>query len=206
MKVSEIFDERPKRWGLRGCPYFWDYLKDLADGAGIVSPNDLETWIKKEYFSLSGEEMTADSVVFIEQFAHGGMSSGHISGEWWLEEAIPLLKSRLQNRAAAVPAISFRRRSVCMGDDVNAGEYTINMPEDATLGALMRTVLRGGCGNTWPIPYTGANSYWIIKSNIGNLAEIYTDSAGEWHIKYFERGETTPLKGLGIEWVFGDRN
>ena len=73
-------------------------------------------------------------------------------------------------------------------------------------GALMRTVLRGGYGNTWPIPYTGADSYWIIKSNIGNLAEIYTDSTGEWHTEYFERGETTPLKGLGIEWVFGDRS
>ena len=31
----------------------------------------------------------------IEQFAHGGMSSGGVDNLWWIEEGIPLLKSRL---------------------------------------------------------------------------------------------------------------
>lgn len=31
----------------------------------------------------------------IEQFAHGGMSSGGVDNEWWVNEGIPLLKSRL---------------------------------------------------------------------------------------------------------------
>lgn len=31
----------------------------------------------------------------IEQFAHGGMSSGGVDNLWWMEEGIPLLKSRL---------------------------------------------------------------------------------------------------------------
>ena len=31
----------------------------------------------------------------IEQFAHGGMSSGGVDNVWWTEEGIPLLKSRL---------------------------------------------------------------------------------------------------------------
>ena len=31
----------------------------------------------------------------IEQFAHGGMSSGGVDNEWWMNEGIPLLKSRL---------------------------------------------------------------------------------------------------------------
>ncbi|MBQ7568249.1 hypothetical protein IJT17_05525 [bacterium] len=93
-----------------------------------------------------------------------------------------------------------------MGDDADAGTYTIKMPDDAVLGDLMRTVLRGGYGNSWPIPYTGANSHWVVKSNIGSLAKIYTDSEGVWHIEYLSRGKSTPLKGLGIEWLFGDRD
>ena len=31
----------------------------------------------------------------IEQFAHGGMSFGGVDNEWWMNEGIPLLKSRL---------------------------------------------------------------------------------------------------------------
>lgn len=55
------------------------------------------------------------------------------------------------------------------------------------------------------IPYTGANSFWVIKSNIGNLADIFTDTEGEWHIAYLACKENTPLNSLGITWAFGDR-
>ena len=50
--------------------------------------------------------------------------------------------------------IRFGRRSVCMGDDVNNGIYSIEMPDDATLAELMHVLLYGGNGNTWPIPMT----------------------------------------------------
>ena len=97
MKLSAIFEEKPKRWGFRGDPYFWDYLKELAENMDIISLDELEKWIKEEYFSLSGKVMTdkyGDFAV-IEQFAHGGMSSGGVDNLWWIEEGIPLLKSRL---------------------------------------------------------------------------------------------------------------
>ena len=97
MKLSAIFEEKPKRWGFRGDPYFWDYLKELAENMDIISLDELEKWIKEEYFSLSGKAMTdkyGDFAV-IEQFAHGGMSSGGVDNLWWIEEGIPLLKSRL---------------------------------------------------------------------------------------------------------------
>ena len=68
MKLSIIFEEKPKRWGLRGDPYFWDHLKQLA-----------------EYMDFA----------VIDQFAHGGMSSGGVDNLWWMETGIPLLKNRL---------------------------------------------------------------------------------------------------------------
>ena len=102
-------------------------------------------------------------------------------------------------------SLTFRRQSVCMGDDAGNGKYTLEMPDDSTLGELMETLLHGGHGNDWPIPYTGANSFWVIRSNIGDLADVYTDPEGEWHIRCSAFPGRTPLKTLGIQWTYGDR-
>ncbi len=97
MNLSVIFEDKPKRWGFRGDPYFWDYLKERAENLEILSPDELEAWIKDEYFSLSGKALTDEYMDFavIEQFAHGGMSSGGVDNTWWMEKGIPLLKDRL---------------------------------------------------------------------------------------------------------------
>ena len=99
MKLSVIFEEKPDRWGFRGDPYFWDHLKNLAENMDIISPDELENMIKEEFHSLSGKPLTdkyGDFAV-IKQFAHGGMSSGGVDNLWWIEEGIPLLKSRLDS-------------------------------------------------------------------------------------------------------------
>ena len=97
MKLSSIFEEKPKQWGFRGDPYFWDYLKERAEKMDLITPDALEAWIKAEYCSLSGKALTDEYMDFavIEQFAHGGMSSGGVDNSWWMEEGIPLLKRRL---------------------------------------------------------------------------------------------------------------
>ncbi len=97
MKLAKIFEEKPKSWGFRGDPYFWDHLKALAENMDMLSPDELEKWIKMEYLAVSGKMMTdkyGDFAV-IEQFAHGGMSSGGVDNLWWIDTGIPLLKSRL---------------------------------------------------------------------------------------------------------------
>ncbi len=65
----------------------------------IISPDELENWIKEEYFSLSGKALTDKYMDFavIKRFAHGGMISGGVDDEWWMAEGIPLLKSRLDS-------------------------------------------------------------------------------------------------------------
>ena len=97
MKLSVIFEEKPQRWGFRGDPYFWEYLKARAGNMDVLSPDELEQWIREEYFSLSGKALTDVYMDFavIEQFAHGGMSSGGVDNRWWMRDGIPLLKSRL---------------------------------------------------------------------------------------------------------------
>ena len=97
MKLSKIFEEEPENWGFRGDPFFWDYLKERAESMDMISPDELEKWIKEEYFSVSGKALTDEygDFVVINQFAHGGMSSGGVDNLWWINTGIPLLKSRL---------------------------------------------------------------------------------------------------------------
>lgn len=97
MKLSIIFQEKPLQWGFRGDPYFWDHLKERAEDMDIISPEELEAWIKEEYLSVSGKELTDEYMDFavVKEFAHGGMSSGGVDNRWWMEKGIPLLKSRL---------------------------------------------------------------------------------------------------------------
>ena len=97
MKLSIIFQEKPRQWGFRGDPYFWDHLKERAEEMDIISPEELEAWIKEEYLSVTGKELTNEYMDFavVKEFAHGGMSSGGVDNRWWMEKGIPLLKSRL---------------------------------------------------------------------------------------------------------------
>ena len=112
MKLAELFENRPEYWGFRGDPYFWDYLQELAGDREASSAGELETWIKQEHLRLSGEELTADSVTVVKQFAHGGMSSGGISGQWWMETGIPLLQQRLVNGPDASTETRLNRSAV----------------------------------------------------------------------------------------------
>ena len=96
MKKSALFEVRPERWGMRGDPYLWIYLKDLIDTKAIPTADALEAFVRDEYYNVSGERMTGDwnDFVKVEEFAHGGMTSGGVSGQWWVENGIPLLRGR----------------------------------------------------------------------------------------------------------------
>ncbi len=203
MKVSVIFNKKPERWGLRGDPYFWDYLKERTENIETITPYELEKLISDEFLSLSGKPLAPSSMGYVKQFAHGGMSSGGIDGAWWTETGIPLLKIRLQGDKAPKPKIAYERSGVCAGEDANAYKCIIEMPPESTLDDLMQTVLNGGNGNESPIPITGTNSYWTIKSNIGDLAVINTDSDGAWRIDFTNHYGDTLLCGLGLEWIYG---
>lgn len=100
--------------------------------------------------------------------------------------------------------LTFDRKAVCMADDASSAVYTIEMPDDATLGDLIYVIMHGGNGNKWPVPYSGASYKWIIESNIGVLAEIFNDDDMKTQINYLAASENTSLSTLGIAWTFGN--
>jgi hypothetical protein len=50
MKVSEIFEEEPRHWGLRGDPFLWRELKEIFKEIDMPdTPQELQVLIEKEY-------------------------------------------------------------------------------------------------------------------------------------------------------------
>ena len=91
--VSLIFSRPPARWGLRGDPYFWRHMEKIFYDYEFPMDLDIfEAIIKKEFFKISGKKL--EEGAYIEQFSHGGMSSGSVS-PFWVDVCIPLLKYRL---------------------------------------------------------------------------------------------------------------
>ena len=99
MNLSYLFEKEPERWGFRGDPYFWRYLKEKAEDVQLPSnESELEEWIKAQHLEVSNVELTEESIAIVKEFAHGGMSSGGLSGEWWTNTALPILKRRLTDK------------------------------------------------------------------------------------------------------------
>ena len=94
-KVSIIFKEKPRQWGLRGDSYFWSCLEEKFSKYEFpFKYEEFERIVKEEHLKLTEVELTNESIGKCQEFAQGGMSSGVISGEFWNTVALPLLKKK----------------------------------------------------------------------------------------------------------------
>ena len=95
--VSDIFREEPKQWGLRGDPYFWkDLVSEFAFDDISMTEDALSEKIHLIFKQKTQQELTSDTTCYVEEYAHGGMSSGHVCGEWIVNTCIPMLQRRLR--------------------------------------------------------------------------------------------------------------
>lgn len=93
--VGGLFHERPTQWGLRGDTYLWDeLLETLADVALPKNRNEIENILDSAFRSATGKSLAFLDEIEIRRFAHGGMSSGGISGRFWRENGFPLIIER----------------------------------------------------------------------------------------------------------------
>ncbi|WP_026464993.1 hypothetical protein [Adhaeribacter aquaticus] len=53
--------------------------------------------LKEASTKLTGESLVPGKKLFFEKYSHEGMSSGYISTDFWIDEAVPLLKKRLDD-------------------------------------------------------------------------------------------------------------
>lgn len=93
--VEKIFEKLPRQWGLRGDPYLWDDFKKHFSHTTI--PFSEESFCNEMYSmfeKFTGSKMDSKEYIHMEQYSHGGMSSGMIDPEFWLNTALPLLIER----------------------------------------------------------------------------------------------------------------
>jgi hypothetical protein len=86
MRVPDLFDPGPQTWGLRGGPRLWR----APDQDAPASAGELASLLHAAFRELPGTDLTSDpaSSAYLEQYAHGGMSSGMISLGTWHQQPV----------------------------------------------------------------------------------------------------------------------
>jgi len=93
--IGDLFDPEPTFWGLRGDPYLWKEMRHHFRNSPVPATADnFEKIIHAAFEELTGKPITTESMFYVEEYAHGGMSSGHISTDSWKDSLIPELCSR----------------------------------------------------------------------------------------------------------------
>lgn len=91
--VANTIFKKPTQWGLRGDPQMWDALKEFALKS---NPDKFMNAILSEFNRIIENGEKNDRVVFIKEFATGGMTSGSVSLDWFNKTGFPLLKERYE--------------------------------------------------------------------------------------------------------------
>ncbi|MEY8802205.1 hypothetical protein AB9K35_18155 [Leisingera sp. XS_AS12] len=102
LTLGDLFFPMPSSWGLRGDPYLWSALAAQMNYERLEDECDsepsFENHIKALFHELTGADIDkASTDPTVPMFAHGGMSSGMVSLNWWRGTGIPLLLRRHQN-------------------------------------------------------------------------------------------------------------
>lgn len=94
-KISDLFEEKPCQWGLRGDPYLWNEMIQFIGEFKIPDTEEqLISLIESTFEQLTGSELSSTNDIHIERYSHGGMSSGYVCLEFWREKALPMFRER----------------------------------------------------------------------------------------------------------------
>jgi molybdenum cofactor cytidylyltransferase len=105
VQVSDLFVPFPQQYGLRGDAYLWGSLAAYFFSLPMDVETDIETTFKDAFAQMTRHQFNqAPDEFFDERFAHGGMSSGHVSMDWWRREGLPLVRRRFDAIRDALPA------------------------------------------------------------------------------------------------------
>jgi RimJ/RimL family protein N-acetyltransferase len=107
--MSALFEPEPGRWGLRGDPHLWHALRlRLAEEDMPGTVDDAMSLVRAAFAELAGADLDSgrEEMVYREQYAHGGRSSGWVSLTTWREQLMPLIAGRAAALAAGGPVVS----------------------------------------------------------------------------------------------------
>ena len=95
--VADLFRDEPQQWALRGDPWLWRDMRARFELVPLpATADELATMVQSAFEELTGSPLSADHSLVVENYKHGGMSSGGIVPEFWRDRAIPLLLRRFE--------------------------------------------------------------------------------------------------------------
>ena len=100
-----LFSPEPSSWGFRGDPYLWKAIQEELEEKSFSSIEEFHKQLIKTFGDLTGHRLD-DEDFYMKRFAHGGMSSGMISTEFWRKRGIPLLVERFEQNFILTSLIS----------------------------------------------------------------------------------------------------
>ena len=100
--VPNYFKKQPEQWGLRGDPHLWSELEARFAVLPLpATPGKLEKLLHESYLKITGELPRKGATPFVAKYDTGGMSSGMISADFWLDQGFPqIIQSYLEQRSA----------------------------------------------------------------------------------------------------------
>lgn len=97
--ISKLFLPEPSPWGLRGDPHLWREMREaFHDVPYPREESELALLILQKFELLAGSKLQGGKNIYVARLEHGGISSGWVSPEFWLERGIPLLCSRYRRQ------------------------------------------------------------------------------------------------------------
>ena len=100
MTMGALFDPRPDgpgAWRLRGDPHVWWAMQERLSATPVPgTAAEVAELLHATFSDLVGVDLATETeaMVYRPEFAHGGMSSGHVALDFWRSSLIPLLESR----------------------------------------------------------------------------------------------------------------
>jgi len=102
--LSDLFVPFPQQFGLRGDSFLWGKLCGYYRAWSIDADSSIEDTVKDGFREITGEDFDrARDEFYNDGLAHGGMSSGHVSMDWWRRTGLPLLVNRFEVIKPALP-------------------------------------------------------------------------------------------------------
>lgn len=106
--VGDIFCPFPRTFGSRGDRYLWGKLASYFSMEKIYAEFNAELALERAFEHLLDVRFSrAPEEFFNEGLAHGGMSSGVVSMQWWKSTGLRLLNNRIEAIRAALPVDLF---------------------------------------------------------------------------------------------------
>lgn len=96
IKISSLFDEEPRQWGLRGDPFLWDEMRlKSIDKTLLETEEMMQKYFYLLFYELTGIEINSNKDIRLEKYYYGsGMSGGIVSSGFWLGRGIPFILER----------------------------------------------------------------------------------------------------------------